>query len=76
MLTGSQELSNFFYLLRLGLCSGFVLFLDGDVDFFTVDTSVTRRFYSESDLATFDLNDNDLDIVVNRDAFANFTGQN
>ena len=70
MLAGANKLRNFFCRSGLGLGGGAVLFLDGDVDFFAMDLGITRRFYTQAHLASLDLNDDDLDIIVNRDTFA------
>ena len=75
MLTGAQELSNFFYLVRLGLRSCFVLFLNGEINFFAVDFGVMRRFNTKSHLAALYLDHHDLDIIINRNTFAEFPSE-
>lgn len=73
MLAGTYGLSNFFDGLKLAIRSFFILFLDGDVDFFAVDLGIARRFNSQSDLAALNLDDHDFNIVVDSDAFPKFS---
>lgn len=76
MLAGTKELRNFFYLVGLGVGGGFVLLLDGEVDFFAVDLGITRRFNPEANLPPLDLDHDDFDIVVDRDALTKFSRKN
>ncbi len=59
------------------LLAGFAAFPEEllAVDFFAVDFRITRRFNSQPDLASFDLENDDFDIVVDGDAFAEFTSK-
>ena len=75
MLANANLLSNFFDRLGGRLRGGFILFLDGEVDFFAVDAGLTRCFDPQTDLAALDGDDHDFDVVVDGDCFAELTGQ-
>jgi hypothetical protein len=75
MLAGAEQLSNFFYLIGLRVGGFFVLLLDRDVNFFAMDFGFTRRFYSKANLTPLDRNNDDLDVVVNRDTLSELPGK-
>jgi hypothetical protein len=52
-----------------------VLTLNSHIHFFTMDFGILRGFNAQSHLFAFDLNHSYFDMVVDRNAFAKFSGE-